>query len=103
MPPHRRAIASLVPVPAAALLTLHVPLTLGGRLRGLFSCLTWLQTAAPGIWLAARAASGPASPAVTELLSSFILQAPVQQLFMRCSPEIFRKRGQKPTGHQCWT
>ena len=34
------------------------------------------------IWLAARAGNGPASPAVTELLSSFILQAPEKQLFM---------------------
>lgn len=59
MPLHRRAIASPVPVPVAALLTLHVPLTLGGWLRDLFSCLTWLQTAAPGIWLAARAAVDP--------------------------------------------
>lgn len=34
------------------------------------------------IRLAARPANGPASPAVTELLSAFILQSPENQLFM---------------------
>lgn len=42
------------------------------------------------VWLAARPANGPASPAVTELLSDFILQAPENQLFMRCLPETFQ-------------
>ncbi|CAN0473931.1 unnamed protein product [Rangifer tarandus platyrhynchus] len=34
------------------------------------------------VWLAARPANGPASPAVTELLGAFILQAAENQLFM---------------------